>query len=72
MTRREERIESAVKKGLEAARNSFNCAQGTLAGLMREFLPDDPASETLISAAYPFASGGCRGRENGGAGRAGD
>lgn len=61
MTRREERIEGAVKKGLEAARNSFNCAQGTLAGLMREFLPDDPALETLISAAYPFASGGCRG-----------
>lgn len=48
MTKREERIESAVKKGYEAFKNSFSCAQSTLAGLMREFMPDDPYMDALI------------------------
>ena len=66
MTRKEERTESAVKKGYEAFKNSFNCAQSTFAGLMREFRPDDPAMDTLMSAIYPFAGGGCRGDTCGG------
>lgn len=66
MTRKEERTESAVKKGYEAFKNSFNCAQSTFAGLMREFRPDDPAMDTLMSAIYPFAAGGGRGDTCGG------
>ena len=38
MTRKEKRIERAVRLGREAFENSFNCAQSTMAGLMREFL----------------------------------
>lgn len=66
MTKREERIESAVKKGYEAFKNSFSCAQSTLAGLMREFMPDDPYMDALIRAAYPLASGGSHGDTCGG------
>ncbi len=66
MTRKEERTESAVKKGYEAFEDSFNCAQSTFAGLMREFRPDDPATDELMRASYPFASGACRGDTCGG------
>jgi len=61
MTRKEERIERAVKMGREAFENSFNCAQSTLAGLMREFLPEDPALEALVTSVGPLASGANRG-----------
>jgi hypothetical protein len=47
--------------GYEAFANSFNCCQSTLAGLMREFLPDDPALEVLVASAGPLASGANRG-----------
>ncbi len=60
MTRKEERTENAVKKGYESFANSFNCAQSTLAGLMHEFLPDDPCTDALLCAAFPLAGGGCR------------
>lgn len=61
MTRKEERTESAVNKGYVAFANSFNCAQSTLAGLMREFLPDDPDMDALISSAAYLPGGAVRG-----------
>ena len=61
MTRKEERTESAVKKGYEAFANSFNCCQSTLAGLMREFLPDDPCMEGILACAVPLPGGAVRG-----------
>ena len=61
MSKKEERTNSAVKKGYEAFDNSFNCAQSSLAGLMREFLPEDPSMDALLSAALPMPGVGSRG-----------
>ena len=37
MTRKEERIERAIQYANQAQVNSFNCGQGSLAGLLKEF-----------------------------------
>ena len=61
-TLREQKIESAVKKGYEYFEKTFNWAQSTLAGLLREFLPENPCDEELIKACSAMPGLGTRGK----------
>lgn len=50
MTRKEERIQRAIEFANEAQVNSWNCGQGSLAGLLREFKEDIGISDIEIDA----------------------
>ena len=54
MTRKEERIQRAIQYANEAQVNSFNCGQGSLAGLLKEFKDDigitDIEADALLKA----------------------
>lgn len=59
MTKKEERTERAVKFGYTAFENSFNCGQSSLAGLLNEFMPDNPHKDELVkSASLVYGVGG--------------
>ena len=54
MTRKEERIQRAIQYANEAQVESFNCGQGSLAGLLKEFKEDigitDIEADALLKA----------------------
>ena len=50
MTRKEERIERAIQYANQAQVNSFNCGQGSLAGLLKEFKEDIGITDIEIDA----------------------
>ncbi len=50
MTRKEERIQRAIQYANEAQVNSFNCGQGSLAGLLKEFKEDIGITDIEIDA----------------------
>lgn len=50
MTRKEERIENAIKYANIAQVNSWNCGQGSLAGLLEEFKDDIGITDIEIDA----------------------
>ena len=59
-TLKEQRTESAVKKGYDYFEKTFNCNQSTLGALLREFLPDNPGIEELIKAGSAMPGIGVR------------
>lgn len=66
MTVKEERTERAAQYGRDAYGYSFNCAESTLKGLLKEFMPDDPMVPTLVKMAATFHGAAFKGAHCGG------